>query len=561
MIRKVVTASLLMILVFAIVCRADISPGLARWMALAEDGDRVAVWVFLSDKGDYSRDRLDAMVEEIAVSFDPRAIERRIRQRPENPFDEHDLPLFRPYVKVIEGLGVEFRAFSKWLNAVSIVATGRQIRQIADLDFVTMIRRVSGRTGAPMPVTHPVDMRAPYMLDQYGYAFRQLDQIQVTTLHSEGYTGDSVCIAIFDTGFWLEHESLSGLNLIAQHDFINDDDQTANEPGDPEYQHYHGTMCLSLLAANSPGIMMGAAYNAEYILAKTEDTSMEQPIEEDWWIEAAEWADSLGAQIISSSLCYKDWYTYEDMDGDTAPITIAADMAALNGIVVANAAGNSGAAAWRYIIAPADGDSVVTVGSVDSTGVRSHFSSQGPTYDGRIKPTIMANGQATFIADPAGTDAYRRGDGTSFATPLAAGAIGLILQKNPDWDSEEVLEGIMLTGTQASNPDTLCGWGILQAHAASNYLTAGTGISGPVQPLIAVYPNPSRSSFFVRLDGMHERRSVRVYDIRGRLLGRLSLEPSRTAEVDLGSVLPDGGAGVFFIDVSGAGRTKVVVVK
>ena len=546
---------------------ASVAPSVKAWLSGAGPGDRVVIWVFLKDKGMASPAEREERLGRLARTFDPKAVERRLEARPLRPFNEYDLPLYKPYVDAVKLEGVKIRSFSKWLNAVSVEADADQVERLASKPFVRELKRVSGRKGGPEPETWQSDAAgssSPSGLSstyQYGASWRQLAQIQAIDLHDEGYTGTGVRIAILDTGFWLSHEAFASLNKIAEHDFVNDDSVTANEPGDPAGQHDHGTMCLSLLAANAPGKMMGAAFNAEYVLAKTEDIADEQPVEEDWWIEAAEWADSLGAQIISTSLGYTDWYTYEDMDGDTAPITIAADMAASNGIVVVAAAGNSGANSWRYIGAPADGDSVISVGSVDSLGTRSSFSSQGPTYDGRIKPTVMAMGSATYIADPRGVSMYRRGNGTSFATPLAAGSIALVLEKNPYWTPGNVMEAITSTATRASNPDTLYGWGILQAQDASDYAPSGVGPVALGGPSLSVYPNPCRDGFKVLLSGsaLPPGVPVRIFDVRGRLLGEVPLAG------DSAKVVLRPGLGVapgfVFVEVPGGGRAKVLVLR
>jgi serine protease AprX len=362
--------------------QGGIAPSVEQWLREAAAGERVATWVFLRDKGARSADDVERDLRRVASAVDPAALERRLRARPETPFDQADLPLYKPYLEALEAEGVSFRAFSRWLNAVSIEADRDQVERVAGLPFVKGVRRVSGRAGGPR--TELVDLSAKEMtpLYDYGFAWTQLDQIQIPALHSEGYTGSGVRVALLDTGFWLEHETFSNLNLIAQHDFINDDDTTANQPGDPPGQHDHGTMCLSLLAGQSPGIMMGGAFDAEYILAKTENIADEQPIEEDWWIEALEWADSLGAQLVSSSLCYTDWYTYEDMDGDTAPITNAADQGAINGIVIVNAAGNAGASEWLPL--------TVTASSPWARWTRW---ASGPLSPRRARPTTAASNQ------------------------------------------------------------------------------------------------------------------------------------------------------------------------
>ncbi len=531
------------------------------WLRTAESGERVAVWVFFRDKGEHPEEQLEVKIAEAAGEFTPAATRRRLAARPLRPFDEKDLPLYRPYVKALEQEGVEFRAFSRWLNAVSLTADRIQLEGFQDLPFVKSVRRVSGRAEGPMPHTWPAGRTfAPQGF--YGESYRQLEQIQAIDLHTEGYTGDGVIVAIFDTGFWRTHEALTGVNVIAEWDFINDDGVTENEPGDLSYQHDHGTMCLSLLAGYTPNVLIGCAYDAEYIIAKTEDVSQEEPIEEDWWIEAAEWADSLGAQIISSSLCYNDWYTYEDMDGETAPITICADQAAANGIVVVNAAGNSGASAWKYILAPADGDSVITAGAVDSLGYRAYFSSQGPTYDGRIKPTIMAHGHATYVADPYGATDYLRGSGTSFACPLIAGALALVLEKNPAWTAREVMNVVKATGTRAATPDTLYGWGILQACDASNHQPF-SGLTPDVQvsPGLRVYPNPVRTSLHIDLAGLGTRVPVSFYDISGRLIGRRMVGPGGSGEIDLGSLLGRVAPGVVIVEAPGYAPAKVLYLK
>jgi subtilisin family serine protease len=484
-----------------------------------------------------------------------------LRARGARPFDERDLPLLEPYVRAVRDACTEVRAFSKWLNAMTVEATAAQVNQIAGLPFVAGLGRVSGRRGGPEPVmTLGAAPEAP-LSEAYGESWRQVELIQVPMLHDEGYTGTGLKVAMFDTGFWLSHETFAGLNVIAEWDFINDDPVTGNEPGDQDNQHYHGTMCLSLMAGRTPGTLIGPAYNAEYILAKTEDMSQEDPVEEDWWIEAAEWADSLGARVISSSLCYNDWYTYEDMDGNTAPITIAADIAVENGIVVVNAAGNSGSSSWKYILAPADGHDVISVGSVDSTGTRSYWSSQGPTYDGRIKPTIMAMGDEALIADPAGgASAYRRGDGTSFAAPLAAGAITLMLEKNPLWGPPDVFDALVATSTMASSPDTLYGYGILRAHAASEYPQAGLASPGPAGTGLSIYPNPATSEFLISHPGSAGK--ARVFDVAGRLVGEVRLSPAGVTRIDLDRL--GGGAaarGVYFIEAGDAGTAKVLILK
>jgi subtilisin family serine protease len=262
------------------------------------------------------------------------------------------------------------------------------------------------------------------------------------------------------------------MNIIAAYDFVNHDPNVGNQ-GDMG-EGSHGTATLSIIGGFKEGQLIGPAYGANFILAKTENTDSETPVEEDNWIAGVEWADSIGVDVTSTSLSYLDYdspftsYTWQDMDGNTALITIAADLAAGKGIVVVNAASNNGLnTSHNTLGAPADGDSVFTIGAVTSSGTRSSFSSVGPTFDGRIKPDLMAMGSNVYHAGSTG-NSYFSGSGTSFSCPLAAGVCALILQKNPSLTPMQVLQLLRSTATQSNNPDNLYGWGIINALSAIN---------------------------------------------------------------------------------------------
>ena len=240
-------------------------------------------------------------------------------------------------------------------------------------------------------------------------------------------------------------------------------------------------MTLSTIGGYAPGYLIGPAFNSSYILAKTENTDSETPIEEDNWIAALEWADSIGVDVTSTSLSYLDYdppypsYTWMDMDGNTTVITNGADYAAYIGIVVVNSAGNAGYnSSHNTLGAPADGDSVITVGAVNSSGSRSSFSSVGPTVDGRYKPDIMALGSGDVVASPYNDHNYTTASGTSFSCPLSAGVAALILCANPSLTPKQVREAMKNTASQSTNPDNLYGWGILDALQAVNYFPPTT---------------------------------------------------------------------------------------
>jgi subtilisin family serine protease len=417
------------------------------------------------------------------------------------------------------------------LNAISVMVTAEQRAAIESLPFVMRTEPVARGRRDPVEVT-PVEtasqgggaVRGLRSLD-YGDCVSQIVQIQVDQLHDAGYSGAGVLVCLLDTGYLRVHDALDSVEVVAEWDFINDDGVTSNEPGDDEAQHNHGTYVLSLIGGWDPGHLIGPAYGASYALGKTEIVGSEISIEEDYWVEGAEWADSLGADIISSSLGYKDWYTYEDLDGNTATTTIAADLAVGNGIAVLTSAGNEGNDPWYYVLAPADGDSVMAIGAVDSLGVIADFSSHGPTYDGRTKPDVCAMGIADLVALPWDPTGYGRGGGTSFSCPLVGGVAALLLEAHPDWGPLELREALRTTATRAGAPDNDYGWGIVQSWAAHGYPTAAP------QPIadfagadLWVSPNPAAGIAHIRyaLPATDASAELVIYDVAGRRVRTLA---------------------------------------
>jgi subtilisin family serine protease len=312
----------------------------------------------------------------------------------------------------------------------------------------------------------------------YGASLGQLQQIGVPELHALGITGEGTVIALLDAGFDnLTHESFASMNILAQYDFVNGDLDVGN--GTDRGEGSHGTSTLSVIGGLSNGTLVGPAYGAAYLLAKTEDTTRETPVEEDHWAAAAEWAEAAGADVISSSLGYLTYdtgfrsYTPAQMDGDTAVSTRAADLAAERGVVVVISAGNEGFNPTHNTLgAPADGQGVLAVGAVDPAGVRASFSSVGPTADGRVKPDVAAQGVSVLAAGSGAADSYRFVNGTSFSCPLTAGVAALLLQMHPEATPEQIRNALRASGSQAAAPDNLLGWGIVNASRAAAALEA-----------------------------------------------------------------------------------------
>jgi hypothetical protein len=382
---------------------------------------------------------------------------------------------------------------SRWLNAISIQIQAGKVEEIAKLTFVRQIKKVVSFKRRPLEIE---PLRGELYLQgdsagygrNYGPSLPQLDQINVPIVHDMGFMGQNVIVGMLDTGYWKEHQTFATAfsegRVLAEWDFIYDDGNTQNEEGEPPGQHNHGTYIWSALGGEYEGELYGPAYKASFVLAKTEDLRWELPVEEDDWVAGLEWADSIGAEVISSSLAYSDWYVASDYDGNTCVTTVAADMAASRGIVVCNAMGNEGPA-YRTLDAPADADSILACGAVDANGNIAGFSSRGPTYDGRIKPEVVARGVATYCALPYGIDDYGGVGGTSLSTPLVGGCAAVLMSAHPDWTAMQTREALMMTANNASSPDSTYGWGLLNLFAALNYSPSGALTISHYPPLFS----------------------------------------------------------------------------
>ena len=460
---------------------SKLSQQLQARLATTKASSSVTLFVYFKDKG--------ANIEQKMVSaksaLSKQSLQRRLINRgSENLVSFNDIPVNPNYVERISKHATKVRHSLKALNALSIETTPEAVAEIEALDFVARITLVNQLKRAPEPQgeiakfqTAPSANSNSLMLD-YGPSFTQNDQINVPAVHELGYTGSGVVIAVFDTGFnRLSHESFAQMDIAGTWDFVNND----SDVGDDIDMGFgrHGTNTLSTIGGFSEGNLIGPAYGATYYLAKTENTESELHVEEDNWCAAAEWADDNGVQIISSSLGYTDFdsgtdYTFDDMDGDTTIVTLCADLAAENGIVVVNSAGNSGPGEGT-LGAPSDGHLVIAVGAVTSSGNLSSFSSMGPSADGRIKPDVAAMGTAVLVANNDSDNAYASFNGTSFSCPLAAGVAALIIEANNNLTAEQVRDIMRNSGDKNSTPDTSYGYGLIDALAAVNEAVEAAG--------------------------------------------------------------------------------------
>ncbi len=405
-----------------------------------------------------------------------RAIERRKKQN--ISIENSDLPISSTYINTLEKLGCTVVAKSKWLKTISIYCTDSLfIDKINKLDFVDSTTFVwKGDTARTTVKELPRSKRiVEKPKDKYGYGDVQIKTVNGDFLHQEGYKGKGMEIAVIDAGFTnlkeillLDNVSIKGIK-----DFVFNGNNIF-ESSD------HGLKVLSVLASNRPNIFVGTAPEAKYWLLRSEDSRSEFPIEEDYWVAAAEFADSIGVDIINASLGYHTFnapaksYTHEQLDGKTAYITRAAEMAASKGIFVEVSAGNDGANPWEKLAFPSDAANVLTVGAIARDSTIAYFSSRGLTADGRIKPDVVAVGLATAVI--ASTGEVELSNGTSFSGPIMSGLAACLWQSAPDLTSLELLDIIRKSSDRYATPDGIYGYGIPNMKTA--FLLAGNTPSG-----------------------------------------------------------------------------------
>lgn len=440
--------------------------------------------VYFKDKGSNLHNKLNkssAEYKQAEKSLSKKAIERRKKTMGEDYIRYEDLPISSSYIDIIRNFGVEIHRQLKWFNAVSCYLNDEQINQIIILPFVEKIekvrklKRIEPKKKNSSSDDSYLSLPKTNYNYNYGNSLPQYELSDVPSVHDAGITGEGVIIGILDSGFrWKTHPALANAKVIAEHDFVFGDDNTANESGDKPGQDSHGTYVMSLIGGFSEGNLIGDSFGSSFILAKTEDNRSETHAEEDNYVAALQWMESIGVDIITSSVGYAEFdageqsYTYEDMNGNTALVTKASNIAFNLGICTVTSAGNERTADWGYITAPADAFDIISVGSVDKNNRLSYFSSYGPTSDGRLKPEIVAQGQTNWGADAEGSG-YYSSQGTSFSAPIVAGILGLLKSAYPHLNNKQVREIILASGDKVSDPDNDYGYGLVSAVRAVNF--------------------------------------------------------------------------------------------
>jgi subtilisin family serine protease len=453
-----------------------------------------------------------------------KAIQRRAREKV--AVDSLDLPVTAAYLQGISAYSQELLYASKWLNAAVVVTDAEGKKKMEGLPFVQKVEWVAkgfisrsgnrNSTGVIASTPKKWAIEESYR-EAAAYDF-QNELLGIPAMHQAGFTGKGITVAVFDSGFPGLEKATPFAHVFTNKRIVGQLNVVRPWIKEVFRDHEHGTQVASLILANQAGTLVAGAHQAQVIFAITEDVATEYPIEELNWVRAAEYADSLGVDIINSSLGYLDFdepsltYTTAQLDGKTTYVTRGATLAAKRGILVVNSVGNYGSAGSSSLVAPADAQGILAVGSVNASSVVSTFSSRGPTADGRIKPELVAFGQSPVLIR--GSGQVSAAAGTSFSAPqLTALAAGL-WEAKPEWTKDELLTNLIKSGTQYATPDQNLGYGIPNFRSA--YYGALLGLKEEIESGSSIYPNPlSTESLHIRF-GKEMRLTLQILDGSGR---------------------------------------------
>lgn len=457
-----------------------------------------------------------------------KSIERRNKQN--IIIDQTDIPITPMYLDSIRSTGVTVLNYSKWLNTVSVYTTDSlALIKITNFPFVLSFAEIAKKN---KPKSVSTEVKKTFQMnsylsetstDEYGLAARQIEMINGTGLHQKGFAGQDMLIAVFDAGFRNAdtHPVFSKINsegrVVASRNFVSGGNNVINSSN-------HGTQCYSVIGAYYPNKMIGTAPFANFILCVSEENDAEYPIEEYNWVAAAEYADSLGVDVISSSVGYTTFdsavfnHTYTDMNGITNAGSRGANFASQKGIIVCNSAGNSGDKPWKYISSPADASDIITVGAVDTYETYAAFSSQGPTADGRVKPDVCAQGKATVVANASNGD-ITTSNGTSFSCPIITGMTACLWQAHPYKTNLQIIEAIRKSSDRYTNPNNLYGYGIPDFTLADFILSNVDYNNINIDSKPIAFPNPFSQNISITYNSSIDTKAkILVYDMIGKLI-------------------------------------------
>ncbi len=496
-----------------------------------------------------------------------KSIDRRANQS--IAVNESDLPVDPAYIAAIDNItDVRVLYASKWMNAIAVEITNTNVGAIQTATnainsqsfvvntnptnkFKIVLGKVDEMQQAPS-----LHAKANTIVQYYGVGYWQAEQLNAVCMHGYGYRGQGMTIAVLDAGFNKVDQLNAFDSLFARNGVLGTRDFVAG--GNSVYEdNTHGMMVLSCMAACIPSVMVGTAPEANYWLLRTEEAANETPSEEYNWIRGAEFADSVGADILTTSLGYTTFdnaafnHTYTALNGKTYPMSIAATMAVRKGMFVLNSAGNDGQGAWQFIGVPADADSICTVGAIDSAGVYATFSSKGPTADGRKKPDLVAKGASAWVANSG--DGFNSGNGTSFSCPILAGAVACFWQRHNTFKVMKVLDTLRKTASNSAAPNNFIGWGRPNMCA----LAVGVKEIDSDINVFKVFPNPVTNKITVKIiNRNYNAQSIEIYNVIGGLMKTVFITADET-QIDLSNY----SNGVYFVKVNttlGSSTQKIV---
>lgn len=488
------------------------------------------------------------------------------------PIETTDLPVNPAYVSQIASVpSATVLYVSKWLNGVVVsIPSNTVLPAINAFTFVSNSGQVN-RYKFTLPKVDEANNTANLQNRQssssntsgaynYGGSYVQNHQLGVDCLHDKGFKGLGITIAVLDAGFYKvdKNPAFDSLwaygRILGTRDFVTGGTSVFEDSD-------HGMYVLSCIAANVPSVIVGSAPEASFWLLRTEEAATESISEEYNWIRGAEFADSVGAHILTTSLGYTTFdnpvqnHTYQNLDGKTAPMTIAAKLAARKGMFVLNAAGNEGDKSFHFISVPGDADSICTVGAVTGAGNVAAFSSVGPTADGRIKPDLVARGQDAWVSNADGIGFS--GSGTSFATPILAGAVACFWQSHSNYNSVQLLDTLRKIASSAASPNNSIGWGI------PNMCTIPVGIASQKNEYknsldFTVYPNPFNSLISIKINSnSNTATSIEITDLLGKTISLQNKNTDKEILIDASKM----DRGVYFLKISSASgsQTKKII--
>lgn len=482
-----------------------------------------------------------------------RAIDKRARFQ--IPITEEDFPISSIYIEEVLNLDESMKLLtrSKWNNTIVVYcANSLWIDSASLFSFIAYIQPIATYDEL-LPRKAATEISNHFHFDNalfdYGLSYSQISIHQGEKLHELDFMGEGMLIAVLDAG-WSQFTTLSNLASLFTNGQIVGTRDLQPESGNVYEGHSHGTAVTSIMAAEIDGELIGSAPKASYFFIRSENPWSEQWIEEDFWAEAAEIADSIGADVINSSLGYTtfsnfpDGFSYAQSDGESSVASRAATIAAQKGIIVSISAGNSGDSPWHYVGRPADAKDILAVGAINRDSIPAPFTSVGPSYDGRIKPDVAAVGW--FTAHLAQNDSVYLGHGTSYASPVIAGLSACLWQALPQYSALEIMQIIRHSSHQFTCPDTLMGYGIPNFYRA--YLeNQSTHISNNIKNVTCiVYPNPATDKVYITCSPSQQLLQLQLFDMLGK---PQSIEKNviNASSIELG--IAQLSEGIYFLKV------------